>query len=75
MTGTPPELADRTTRDLEVLRLITDACSNAEIAADLFLTEATVKPHVNHIPTELRLRDRAQAVALAYRTGPIDGTP
>jgi DNA-binding NarL/FixJ family response regulator len=75
MTGTPPELADRTTRDLEVLRLIADACSNAEVAADLFLTEATVKPHVNHILTNCGFATAPQAVAVAYRTGRIDGTP
>jgi DNA-binding NarL/FixJ family response regulator len=74
-TGTPPELAELSQRELEVLRLIADGCSNAEIAATLFLSEATIKTHVTHILTKLRLRDRVQAVALAYRTGLMDNAP
>lgn len=67
---TPPkELEELSERELEVFRLIARGLSNAEIGQELFIGATTVKTHVTHILQKLQLRDRVQAVVLAYQTG------
>ncbi len=75
-SATPPatatvqaELDALTGRELEVLTLIGQGKTNAEIAAELFVSEGTVKTHVNHVFTKLQLRDRAAAVVFAFDHG------
>jgi DNA-binding NarL/FixJ family response regulator len=63
-----------TGREMEVLRLITHGLSNAEIGQQLFISDATVKTHVTRILQKLDLRDRAQAIVLAYQTGLFEVT-
>ena len=67
--GTPDALRELTERELEVMRHVAQGLSNAEIAAALYLSEATVRTHLSHILAKLGLRDRVQVVVAAYETG------
>lgn len=70
----PKAVGSLTQRELEVFRLISHGLSNAEIGQQLFISDTTVKTHVTRILQKLALRDRAQAIVLAYKTGLFEET-
>jgi DNA-binding NarL/FixJ family response regulator len=72
---TPAEMSELTSRERQVLILVAQGLSNTEIAVDLVISEATVKTHFGRILMKLRLRDRAQAVVVAYQTGLVQPGP
>src|SRR5687767_12875287 len=68
----PKEFDELTTREQEVFRLIANGLSNPEIAKELYISDTTVKTHITHILQKLNLRDRVQAVVLAYQSGVLE---
>jgi DNA-binding NarL/FixJ family response regulator len=71
----PKEIGELSERERDVFRLMAEGLSNGEIGQELYISETTVKTHVTHILQKLGLRDRVQAVVLAYQTGIFEETP
>jgi DNA-binding NarL/FixJ family response regulator len=68
----PKELGELTARERDIVRLIAGGLSNHEIGKRVYISDATVKTHVTHIPQKLGLRDRVQAIVLAYQAGLVE---
>jgi DNA-binding NarL/FixJ family response regulator len=68
----PKGIGELTERELEVFRLVAKGLSNTEIGQELYISDTTVKTHVTHVLQKLDLRDRVQAVVLAYRSGLVE---
>jgi DNA-binding NarL/FixJ family response regulator len=74
-THTPARMAQLTARELEVLILVAQGMSNTDVAAELSISEATVRTHLARVMAKLEVREKSQAVAVAYQTGLVQSSP